>query len=110
MASVPDMDNDLEAAWAELHAANDSLAWFVGRPAFDSHRLVPWAQYAFDPKETPKVGRRSREWTATAHTELECVREMARCLREIGEGRVPRSDEPTPQPLAAVILYVTSAP
>ena len=28
-------------------------------------------------------------WTAIALTEVGVVREMARCLREIGEGRVP---------------------
>jgi len=46
--------------------------------------------YAFDPKERAQMGRRSREWTAVGQTEVECVREMARCLREIGEGKVPK--------------------
>lgn len=46
--------------------------------------------YAFDPSERPTVGLRNREWTAVGQTEVECVREMARCLREIGEGRVPK--------------------
>jgi hypothetical protein len=46
--------------------------------------------YAFDPSERPKVGLRSREWTAVAETEAGAVRETARCLREIGEGRVPK--------------------
>lgn len=32
---------------------------------------------------------RSREWTAVAATELEVLREMARCLAIIAEGRVP---------------------
>jgi hypothetical protein len=44
---------------------------------------------AFDQTEKPKVGRRDREWTATGQTEVECIREMARCLREIGAGRKP---------------------
>jgi hypothetical protein len=35
------------------------------------------------------VGYRTHEWTAVAASEVEVVREMARCLREIGEGRVP---------------------
>ena len=35
----------------------------------------------------PKVGLRSWEWTAVAPTEEGVVREMARCLREIGQGR-----------------------
>ncbi len=46
--------------------------------------------YAFDTTERAAIARRSREWTAVGQTEAECVREMARCLREIGEWRVPR--------------------
>lgn len=46
--------------------------------------------YAFDTTERAHVGKRSREWTAMGQTEVECVREMARCLREIGNGRVPK--------------------
>ena len=37
--------------------------------------------------EATKVGHRSREWTAIASTEAGVVREMARCLREIRDGR-----------------------
>lgn len=79
----------LEEAWAELHDASATLRWFVGHPAYEERRGdVPWSQYAFDPTEKPKVGQRSREWTAVGQTEVECVREMARCLREFGEGRM----------------------
>ncbi len=46
--------------------------------------------YAFDPSERPVVGLRSREWTAIGSSELEVVAEMARCLREIKEGRAPK--------------------
>jgi hypothetical protein len=46
--------------------------------------------YAFDQRERQKLGHRSREWTAVGNTEEECLREMARCLREISEGRVPK--------------------
>jgi len=45
--------------------------------------------YAFDPAERPKVGLRSREWEVEGLTEEDVVHEMARCLREIGAGRVP---------------------
>lgn len=83
------MDADLEAAWNELHDATPD-GWFVGRPAFEERRPVPWSQYAFDPAERPRVGRRSREWTATAMTEEGVVRELARCLRLIAAGEVPR--------------------
>ena len=38
------------------------------------------------------MGHRSREWTAVGQTEIECVCEMARCLREISEGGVPQQD------------------
>ena len=48
-----------------------------------------WEQYAFDPRERAQVEVRSREWTAVAQTEVEVVREMARCLRLIGAGQVP---------------------
>jgi hypothetical protein len=65
--------DDLEAAWVELHEANETLRWFVGPTTFEPRRGVPWSMYAFDPKETPKVGRRSREWTATAPNEAGVV-------------------------------------
>lgn len=46
--------------------------------------------YAFDPSERPVVGIRKREWTAIADSEVGVVKEMARCLGEIKQGRVPR--------------------
>ena len=48
------------------------------------------SMHAFDPSETPVVGKRSREWTAVGPTELRCVQEMARCLGELREGRWPK--------------------
>jgi hypothetical protein len=79
--------SDLEAAWNEIHEAN-TMGWRVGRPYF--HDEVDWwEQYAFDPTERPKVGKRSREWIAAGRTEVDCVREMARCLRDLREGRWP---------------------
>jgi hypothetical protein len=84
----------LEAAWDELHAATDELhaatppGWFVGRPG--QRHGGQWAMYAFDQTEKAHIGRRSREWTAAGETEVECVRGMARCLKEIGEERVPK--------------------
>ncbi len=41
-------------------------------------------------EERPRVGLRSREWTAVGATEVEVVREMGRFLREIGEGTALR--------------------
>jgi hypothetical protein len=63
-------------------------AWTVGRPSYHDERHE-WTQYAFDSFERPRSGVRSREWTAVGPTEVEVLREMARCLRELGAGRVP---------------------
>jgi len=79
---------DLEAAWSELHDAMPS-GWFVGRSNF-RHDLDTCEQYAFDAAEKAVNGKRSREWTAVAPTEVALVREMARCLRELAAGRWPR--------------------
>jgi hypothetical protein len=82
---------DLEIAWAELDAAN-TMGWSVGRPSLhdDVRGAEHWEQWAYDAREKPKVGKRSREWTAVGRTEVDCIRELARCLREIGDGRWPR--------------------
>ena len=77
----------LEEAWEELHNATPA-GWFVGRPG--QRYGGQWEQYAYDTTEKAQIGRRSREWTAVAPTEVGVVREMARCLQAIGEGRVPR--------------------
>jgi len=79
---------DLEDAWSAVHDATPA-GWHVGRPSEHPERRE-WLMYAFDPAERPVVGLRSREWTAVAATEEAVVREMARCLREIKEGRAPR--------------------
>jgi hypothetical protein len=73
------MSTDLDDAWNELHDATPT-GWYVGRPSYDERRKV-WEQYAVDPRERAQVGIRSREWTAVGATELEVVRELARCLR-----------------------------
>jgi hypothetical protein len=79
-------DQELHAAWAELHAANAELRWYIGLPAFYERR-DEWELYAFDPTERPRVGQRSRHWTAVAPTQARVVREMARCLRGIVRSR-----------------------
>ena len=81
------MSIDLEDAWDELHDATPP-GWFAGRPSYDERRHV-WEQCACDPTERAHGGARSREWTAIGPTELEVMRELARCLRLIREGRVP---------------------
>lgn len=81
------MPTDLEAAWDAIHDATPA-GWHVGRPTWDDRRRE-WVQYAFDPRERAVHGHRSREWTAIAGSELEVLREMARCLAIIRDGRVP---------------------
>jgi hypothetical protein len=81
-------DPELAAAWDEVHTAN-TMGWRVGRAYFHDERDC-WEQYAYDPLEKPKVGKRSREWTAIGPTEVKCVREMAHCLRELAAGRWPK--------------------
>jgi hypothetical protein len=81
-------DDDLDAAWEAVHDATPP-DWYVGRPSYHDERHE-WTQYAFDQREHAKVGVRSREWTAVGATELDCLLEMARCLRQLGAGRVPR--------------------
>jgi hypothetical protein len=74
-------DPDIAATWAEVHAATPA-GWFVGRQGYDNtHRQ--WTMYAFDPKEKPRVGLRSREWTCVGVDELHVLREMAKALRVI---------------------------
>jgi hypothetical protein len=77
----------LEAGWNAVHDATPH-DWYVGRPSYHDERHE-WTQYAFDQRERPSVGVRSREWTAFGAAEVEVLREMARCLREVGAGRVP---------------------
>jgi len=79
---------DLEAAWAALYESAPT-GWYVGRPSCHDERRE-WVMYAYDPSERPKIGLRSREWTAIADSEEGVVREMARCLAELREGRSPR--------------------
>ena len=53
-----------------------------------SHRALVDARLR---TERAAEGRQAyREWTAIGETEVECVLAMARCLREIGAGRVPK--------------------
>jgi hypothetical protein len=82
------MTDDLEAAWAAVHEATPP-GWYVGRPSYHPERQE-WVTFAFDPSEKAVMGQRERQWTAVHPTELGVVREMARCLGELREGRWPR--------------------
>lgn len=84
-------DRSISEAWNELHDATPP-GWYVGPPSFNPRRGTggEWSLYAFDTRERPHVGRRSREWTAVSPTQEGVIREMARCLVEIAQGRVPR--------------------
>ena len=83
------MSGRVDELWAQIHEATPP-GWFVGRPAFEPRRAVPWSEYAFDPAEKPKVGHRSREWTAVGMTEEACLEEIARCLDQVRDREVPR--------------------
>ncbi len=78
----------MEEAWDAIHAVLPA-GWYVGRPSEHPERRE-WLMYVYDPSERPKVGLRSREWTAIGPPEEAVVREMGRCLREIREDRAPR--------------------
>ena len=81
-------DDELLDAWNELHEATPR-GWIVCKPAYDERR-DQWSLYAYDANERPKVGHRSREWTAVAPTQARVLRGMTICLREITAGRAPR--------------------
>jgi hypothetical protein len=85
----PDQRSDeLEAAWAAVYEALPS-GLYVGRPSHHPER-DEWLMHAFDPSERAVDGTRSREWTAVHPKEVGVVRQMAYCLRELGEGRWPK--------------------
>ena len=65
--------DEIVQAWAEIHDATPA-GWVVGRPGYNDN-CRQWEQYAYDPRETPKAGKRSREWTAIAPTALGVVEE-----------------------------------
>jgi hypothetical protein len=81
------MPTDLDDVWCDPHDATPA-GRYVGRPSHDEGRRA-WEQYAFDASERAHAGVRSREWTAVAPTELEVIRERARCLRLTRDDQVP---------------------
>jgi len=72
----------------EVFQVAQRQGWYVGIPLYDVRRRR-WQQFAYENTKRAPVGRRSREWTVVGQTEEECVREMARCLHAISEGREP---------------------
>ncbi len=81
------MPTDLEAAWDDLHDAKPP-GWYVGRPSYDDRQRV-WQQYAFDPRERAQAGAPIAGVDGGRADRLEVIRELARCLLPIREGRVP---------------------
>ena len=79
--------DELEAAWAEVHEA--PAGWSVGLP-MELPERGEWAMFAFDTRERAVVGKRTGEWETLGRTELEVVRSMADCVRELKAGRWPR--------------------
>lgn len=80
-------DTDILAAWNALHDATPP-DWLVGRPAFDERR-DEWSMYAWS-RWRRRTAAGLNEWTVIAPTQERVLREMARCLVEVAEGRVPR--------------------
>ncbi len=78
---------DLENARAAVDETTPE-GWYAGRAGHEE-RHNQWWRHAFDPSETPIVGKRSREWVTVGRTELECVRGVARRFGERREGRWP---------------------
>ena len=81
-------DPALVAAWDAVYAATPA-GWQVGRPYRHEERGGAWEQYAWLPSGKARGGRPRKEWTAVGETEEACLREMARCLEELGNGRWP---------------------
>ena len=73
--------DELQAAWADVHEATPE-GWYVGRTSEHPERRE-WVMFAFDTNERPIEGKRTGEWTTVAPTELDMVRSMAYCLREL---------------------------
>jgi hypothetical protein len=82
------MTDELERAWAAVHAATPE-GWYVGRPSEHPERRE-WVMFAFDTRERAIEGKREGEWTTVAPSELEVLRSMAYCLRELRAGRWPK--------------------
>ncbi len=81
-------DPALAAAWDAVHAATPP-GWQVGRPYRHEERGGAWEQYAWFPSGRARGARPAKEWIAVGETEEACLREMARCLEELGQGRWP---------------------
>lgn len=73
----------LWSAWADATPTTWAGPPAARRSTTTSATQSTGSSWAYDPGEKPRVGKRSREWTAMARTEVECVLEMARSLGEI---------------------------
>ena len=80
------MDGDKHDAWNDLHEAQRA-GWYVGIPLYNVQRRR-WQLYAFDTTEKVRTDPRGRELTTLGQSEDECVREMARFLREFRRVRL----------------------
>ena len=86
--ACPVPQSSADAEWPDLLASTPA-GWYVGTPAYNG-LYRHWEIYAYDTTEDVPPTQRSREWTAVAPTEERVIREMARCLRLIAAGEVPR--------------------
>ena len=77
----------VESAWFAVHDARPE-GWHVEEPVYDREQ-VAWRVRAHSHRARAFHGA-STDLTAAADSEVGVLHEMARCLREIREGRVPR--------------------
>jgi hypothetical protein len=82
---------DLAAAWDAVHEATPP-GWQVGRGYYHDERGV-WEQCAWLPSGRARGSGPEKDWIAVGATEVECVREMACCLREL-DGRLAMDAQP----------------
>ncbi len=80
--------SELDDAWGEVYAVLPA-GWTVTRPTYHLESGGYWVAYCRDTryrkdKPTPPF------WEAMGPTEADSLRELARCIGELVEGRAPK--------------------
>ena len=66
-----------------------SAGWTVERPVYHLENGGYWVAYCRG-TPLPEGQADAPYWEALGQTEADALRELARCIRELGEGRVPK--------------------
>ncbi|MFN8623589.1 MAG: hypothetical protein U0869_22850 [Chloroflexota bacterium] len=82
------LDALIAIAWDELRLAR-APGWLLGQPIWYPH-LLRWGQVALWKGEARSDPLLPRAWVAVGDTEVDCLREMTRGMRELAQGRWPR--------------------